>query len=571
MQAETLAQEWLARRPPGTRMAPHRRPSFRHAPLPIFRFRRLPSPRPFRLRRHPRTGRLAGVRVRQSTRAGLTLALLGLLLPTPAAATIAVLGQDPVQAEASAPSPESQDPKPSVASADSEFAEAMRQLLVLLEQNAAQQDAVRIQLQLLTERMRGQVQVPGTTQAGAPGLPAGMTEGSAAKWEALQERIAVLEQQQLETSLVVDASLQQMTPRLDSWLGILESLQRDGLGATDPTASVADAGEGVAGEPLLQETGWLQPWLLVVLVSGVLALGMLTWRFQRDRRSPIRSEPLGTEEGVPAEEGWGIAHLLSDQVGKMHGPATEPAAPTDVPAGPASEPAPPLGGASLPESALATEAAQAEPIDSDPVATVPEAHEPLTAQNALGGGTDEEHESLDIDNALDLGPEEGGEPEVQPAWAVPSEEGEGLDIEDALQLGIAERPEAATSLGGLAGDPSLSNPDVAELAGVAGQPEAEEDPGLARWRIRLTTVNPERIEPVLARFLAADLRVLRDPEPVVQSHEDSLEIECSLLPGLLEAEREQFRLALERLAGSGSRSETNRMDRKEGSLGDPWL
>ncbi|MEC7583139.1 MAG: hypothetical protein VYE77_02375, partial [Planctomycetota bacterium] len=352
--------------------------------------------------------------MRQSTRAGLTLALLGVLLPTPAAATTAVLGQDPVQAEASAPSPESQDPKPSVASADSEFAEAMRQLLVLLEQSAAQQDAVRIQLQVLTERLRGQVQVPGTTQAGAPGQPTGMTEGSAAQWEALQERIAVLEQQQLETSLVVDASLQQMTTRLDSWLGILESLQRDGLGSADPTASVADA-----GEPLLQENGWLQPWLLVVLVSGVLALGMLTWRFQRDRRSPIRSEPLGTEEGVPAEEGWGIAHLLSDQVGKMHGPATEPAAPTDVPAGPASEPAPPLGGASLPESALATEAAHAEPIDSDPVAAAPDDHATLAAENALGAGADEEHESLDIDSALDLGPEEADGPEVQPAWAVP--------------------------------------------------------------------------------------------------------------------------------------------------------
>ena len=409
----------------------------------------------------------------------VSTALMSLALAAPVQAWAACPPQDPERPDRDAPVAASQDPKPSPQTRDAEFAQAMDRLLLLLEQSAQQQDAVRAQLQVLAEGLQNR----STEQAAGVARDASATGASSAtggQLDALRERIRVLEAQQLETALVVDTALNEAAARLDALLPMLESIQPPPPGVVERGAAEATTEEVPVSAPVLQDGWGQQPWLLVVLVAGVLAIGLLTWRFQRERRTTLGSNPRTPEEGVPAEEIWGVAHLLSDAVGKMRGTAADTATePTAMP-----------GETSTTES------------------------RPMTAaKGELAAASSADHGALDLAGAL------------------------------SLDLGAEPMPAGPDE------NPHLPDGAIAEVANQAEQDT--EDSALPRWRLRLPSTNPARMEPVLARYLAGDPRVLREPEPVLRSHVDTIEIECSLLPGLLDAERAHLRVALQRLLGSG--------------------
>jgi len=195
---------------------------------------------------------------------------------------------------------------------------------------------------------------------------------------------------------------------------------------------------------------------------------------------------------MPAEELWGVAHLLSDALGRLHGTAVvEPTRHVEPLAG--VEPA----GTGAAFGCRADELELSDPVPglADPGRQPPPGSD-VELFGELGGQRSGEHHQSD---------HQAGTP------------------------GRQDRPTIAA-----ASSPRLSNGENA----------------LPRWRLRLPARNAEQVRAAVASFLAADPRVLRQPEPVLHSHTDTIEIECSLLPGLLDGEREHLRAALQRLLAS---------------------
>lgn len=74
--------------------------------------------------------------------------------------------------------------------------------------------------------------------------------------------------------------------------------------------------------------------------------------------------------------------------------------------------------------------------------------------------------------------------------------------------------------------------------------------GLARCAFLIDALQPAAARTAIEAYLRHDPRVLQKPEPSVRAREGGISVECAMLPGLPEGEKEHLRAILERLAST---------------------